>query len=215
MDKSYLQIVDHYESCLEKHGDSHLGVDWPRQKDVEVRYHVMLDLFQSDPASELTLLDFGCGLSHLQTYMQRGDYGRVRYAGLDLSERFIRAAQEKFPDTPYYCLDILKDGGQLPSFDYIVMNGVFTQKCSLSFDAMFAFAQRLVKQVFSKCTKGIAFNVMSDQVDWKRDGSFHVPFDQLATFLTKEVSRDFVFRHNYGLYEYTTYVYRTPSIALE
>lgn len=29
----YRSIVDHYEACLEKHGDSHLGVDWPNPKD--------------------------------------------------------------------------------------------------------------------------------------------------------------------------------------
>src|SRR5260221_3771151 len=30
-DKKYLAIVSHYESCLERHGDTHLGVDWPRR----------------------------------------------------------------------------------------------------------------------------------------------------------------------------------------
>ena len=37
---------------------------------------------------------------------------------------------------------------------------------------------------------------------------FHLPFDELAPFLTRELSRNFVLRNDYGLFEYTAYVYR-------
>jgi hypothetical protein len=30
----------------------------------------------------------------------------------------------------------------------------------------------------------------------------------MASFVAERLSRDFVIRHDYGLYEYTTYVYR-------
>ncbi len=61
----------------------------------------------------------------------------------------------------------------------------------------------------------MAFNVMSKHVDWEREDLFHLPFDTLAEFLKKELTRNFVFRNDYGLYEYTTYVYReaTESMA--
>jgi hypothetical protein len=49
---------------------------------------------------------------------------------------------------------------------------------------------------------------MSHHVDWQRDDLFHLPFDTLAAFLRTEVSRHFLFRADYGLYEYTVYVYR-------
>ena len=64
------------------------------------------------------------------------------------------------------------------------------------------------QRVFEKARVGIAFNVMSKHVDWERDDLFHLPFDVLAGFLRRELSRHYVFRANYGLYEYTTYVYR-------
>jgi hypothetical protein len=55
--------------------------------------------------------------------------------------------------------------------------------------------------------KGMAFNVMSAQVDWKRDDLFHVPFDTMASLVKARLSRHFHFRQDYGLYEFTTYVY--------
>jgi len=28
--KKYSSIYKHYEECFDRHGDTHLGVDWPR-----------------------------------------------------------------------------------------------------------------------------------------------------------------------------------------
>ncbi len=209
MNKEYLGIVSHYESCLQRHGDTHLGVDWPRQKDAEISYGVMLDvILPADRNTSVQLLDFGCGASHLYEYILTRRMDRISYFGLDLSEKFIELSKSKFPAVNYYCVDLLNEGATIPNFDYIVMNGVFTEKCGLSFDEMFSYFKRLVKKVFERAEVGIAFNVMSKQVDWERDDLFHLPFDTLGSFLTSEVSRNFVIRHDYGLYQYTTYVYR-------
>jgi SAM-dependent methyltransferase len=208
-DKSYLSIVSHYESCLERHGDTHRGVDWPKKEDAETRYKVMLEIIRrEDEARVVRLLDFGCGASHLYEHIVARGFRNIAYSGLDLSEKFVQLSQRKFPDNKYFCVDVLSDEAAIPGFDYIVMNGVFTEKGPLSFDEMFSYFKQLVKRVFAKAEIGLAFNVMSKHVDWERDDLFHLPFDLLATFLTKELTRDFVFRNDYGLYEYTTYVYR-------
>jgi cyclopropane fatty-acyl-phospholipid synthase-like methyltransferase len=193
---------------LERFGDTHLGVDWPKKEDVDTRYRVMLDLIKSDMATKIKLLDFGCGASHLHEYIIRNNLFNIEYSGLDLSEQFIELSRRKFPSTDYYCLDILDAEVDLPDFDYIVMNGVFTEKRDLLFDEMFEFFRAVVSRVFEKARAGIAFNVMSGQVDWERSDLFHLPFDLVASFLARNISRRFVFRHDYGLYEYTTYVYR-------
>ena len=208
--KRYLSIVAHYESCLDKHGDTHQGVDWPNKEDADTRYKVMLEVIKEDTTDRVTLLDFGCGASHLYEYILRHTLYNIEYSGLDLSETFIGLSRRKFPSVHYYCLDILDDQVSLPDFDYIVMNGVFTEKRDLSFDEMFAYFQAVVSRVFNKARIGVAFNVMSKQVDWERDDLFHLPLDTLAAFLTKELTRNFVIRNDYGLYEYTTYVYRRP-----
>ena len=73
---------------------------------------------------------------------------------------------------------------------------------------IFDYTKAVLLKVFALARVGIAFNVMSKQVEWERDDLFHLPFDVLADFLTSELSRNFIFRHDYGLFEYTTYVYR-------
>jgi SAM-dependent methyltransferase len=206
-EKKYHVIVDHYESCLERHGDSHLGVDWPKKEDVDTRYRVMLELVR-DPRPGATLLDFGCGAAHLYEYMQRRGMDQLEYAGLDLGASFVDLARSKFPDRRFYGVDVLEAPDAIPDFDYVVMNGVLTEKRELSFDEMWAYTQRLLRAIFARTRVGLAFNVMSKHVDWEREDLFHLPFDLLAGFLRRELSRHFVFRLDYGLYEYTTYVYR-------
>jgi len=208
VEKKYLSIVSHYEACLEQYGDSHLGVDWPRAEDVQKRYRVMLEVIRpQSPGQRVSLLDFGCGAGHLNEYIVKQRLHHIEYSGLDLSEKFVRLSQSKFPGNRFFSLDLLEKNAALPFFDYIVLNGVFTEKRELSFDEMLSYFKQLVRRVFAHAAVGIAFNVMTKHVDWERDDLFHLPFDTLAEFLKNELSRNFVFRNDYGLYEYTTYVY--------
>ena len=138
--------------------------------------------------------------------------GLIAYAGLDLSAQFVALANSKFPARRFYQADILAaDEASIPSFDYIILNGVLTEKLAMSFDEMWNYTQRLLRAVFAKARCGMAFNVMSKQVDWERADLFHLPLDLLTELLTREISRHFVVRNDYGLYEYTTYVYRLPQ----
>ncbi len=211
MSKKYLNsIVRHYEECLEKYGDNHLGVDWPKLADVEKRYKVMLDIIRvnEDSSNKVSLLDFGCGAAHLFQYILDQNINNISYAGLDVSEKFVKLSREKYPEQPFFQEDILDDKSRLPFFDYIVMNGVFTEKRELSFDEMWDYLSIMLLKVFSIANKGIAFNVMSKSVEWERNDLFHLPADILINFLTKKITRNFIIRNDYGLYEYTTYIYK-------
>ena len=207
MPKEYMTIINHLESTLDRYGDTYRGHDWTRDADAKICYQVMLDMTlpRSQPA---TLLDFGCGTSLFYNFMLEQGITGLSYSGLDISPKFIELAQKKYPDITYYQFDILDDDEKLPEFDYIVMNGVFTEKRELSYDQMWDYFCSVVTRVFRHARVGIAFNVMSKQVDWERDDLFHVKIDDVATFLTRELSRKFVIRHDYRLYQYTVYVYR-------
>lgn len=205
----YLSIVSHYEQCLEQYGDTYRGVDWPKPEDATIRYRVMLELIRKLSSDEtVRLLDFGCGTAHLLEYIHTNGLDHLDYSGLDISRKFTDVAQRKFPNHRFYCGDILQQSDLIPSFDYVVMNGVFTEKHDLSFDQMLDYMKSVLSQVWLKTNRGLAFNVMSKHVDWERKDLFHLPFDLLADFVAKSLSRNFVIRNDYGLYEYTTYIYR-------
>ena len=96
----------------------------------------MLDVIRQKGLHKVSLLDFGCGASHLYDYILRNGLGTIEYSGLDISEKFIQLSKQKYPEINYYCMDILQSSRPLPAFDYVVLNGVFTEKRELSHDEM-------------------------------------------------------------------------------
>lgn len=227
--RAYYEIASCTESYFDRLGDSPLGMGWPNVADAVRRYQVMLDLIPprdvvpqsgeqrfgvhdtQDQNRPIRLLDLGCGCGHLYEYLCRNDsHGRprpIQYTGIDLSEKFIQQCRSKHPQADFRQADVLLNPDVLGQFDYAVINGVFTSRCSMSFEQMWEFVRALVRTAFEHTTGGIAFNAMSKQVDWERDDLFHLPLDLLAGFLCADLSRHFVIRNDYGLYEFTTYVY--------
>ena len=207
MDKKYLDIIEHYERCLDKYGDTHKGVDWPNAKDQIKRFKVMLGLIKRS-SDNVTLLDFGCGTAALLDYLHEINNNSIEYTGLEISKKFTEVAKSKHSNVSILNVDILVNPEAVPEFDYIILNGVFTEKRSLSYNEMFAYFSELLKTIFDKARVGIAFNLMSKNVDWERDDLFHVSKDELEKFISKELTRNIVFRADYNLFEYTVYLYK-------
>lgn len=206
-EKPYYGIVAHYEHCLSRFGDTHLGVDWQNAEDANKRYQIMLDVIRSEQAKAVTLLDFGCGTAGLLDYISKYEIPAVTYSGLDISPAFIEVCKIKYPSILFYNIDILESDVSLPCFDYIIMNGVFTEKVNLSHQQMYTYFCSMIEKVFLYCKKGIAFNLRSKQVDTENMELFHLSLDDLAWFLVKKFGRNFVVRNDYGLEEYTVYLY--------
>lgn len=200
----YEKIAKHYEKCFQINGDTCKGVDWPKEKDAETRYKIMLniiDWYEMKYRKEnmYNVLDLGCGLGHLYEYIKKNALN-IQYSGLDISDVFVSKCKNKFPEVEFICKDILRED-ILKTYDFIIMNGVFTEKLDLSFTEMWDFFVNMIKKAYLFCNKGIAFNLMSKDVDWERQDLFHVPLNQISSWLT----RNFVIRYDYGLYEYTVY----------
>eukprot|EP00439_Symbiodinium_sp_Y106_P088546 s1_g1082.t1 len=179
---AYLSLVRHYESCLETHGPNHMGVDWPNEEDLKVRFDVMLGVIAKQPeGTPVSLLDLGCGPGLLVDHLagqQHADL-EIRYQGIDVSGPMIEAARARHPDHEFTVRNVLINPIAPQSVDYVVMNGVMTEKRDLTFETMETFATDLIAAAFHSAKKGIAFNVMSPYVDWQRDDLFHWPMENM------------------------------------
>ena len=213
MEQNYHSIYKHYESKLAQHGANHLGVDWPSQKDLDVRFNIMAALTKISKSEEkFSLLDLGCGVGLYVEYLNKtNQYQSVNYFGVDISSEMIAHARQLHPNDSFEVRDILTTPIQDNSYDFVIMNGLLTEKVTLTQEDMIEFAQKIITAAFKICSKGICFNVMSSHVDWTRDDLFHWPLDNLMSFLVKDVSRHVVIRSDYGLYEYSVYVYKSSN----
>lgn len=210
MTDKYFEIINHYENCFNEHGDTHKGVDWPNLEDAKKRYKVMSDIFINK--NNISILDFGCGVAHFYDFLINNINIDFNYTGLDISPVFIEACRKKYPSVDFLCFDILKNPEYIEKpFDYCILNGVFTEKRNLDYDEMFEYMKSVLLYLFKNVKVGLAFNLMSKNVDWERDDLFHVPFDSISQFIYRNLSRHFVIRSDYGLYEYTIYIYKKEN----
>ena len=184
-------------------------MDWPNEHDLARRFDVMLEVVRSDSGRPVSILDLGCGVGLLIDHLRmRGALDAYQYWGVDISAKMVAAARERHPLHRFEVRDILLQPLPPKRVDYVIMNGVLTEKVTLSQEKMEDYARTLIKGAYDACLRGIAFNVMSYHVDWYREDLFHWPLDRAVAFLAAECSRHIIIRMDYGLYEYTAYVYR-------
>ena len=168
----------------------------------------MLDLIPTPRPSRVSLLDFGCGASHLLDFIVRKGIDGIEYTGLDLSPEFVALSRRKYPAVTYHCVDVLEDASALPTFDYVVMNGVFTEKRELGQEEMFDYVAAMLRHTFALTRRGLAFNVVSAELGWEQWYLFHAPVDRISNLVRTQLTENFVVRADYGLTDYTLYLYR-------
>jgi SAM-dependent methyltransferase len=209
------ELLAYYDACLARHGDTAQGAGWPNAADRTLRFSVMRDLaWRGGPLG--SLCDVGCGTGAFLDHLTGAGDTPARYLGLDLSGAAIGLARARHAGAiaagraAFAVTDLLWDPpGQV--FDHVVTNGLFTVRAELSEDRMWAFMTACLAAMWAVTGRGMAFNVMSAVVDWRRDDLFHVEADRLlGTLYRLTGSRRVILRADYDLYEYTAYVYRDP-----
>tara|TARA_B100001057_G_scaffold493750_1_gene588912 strand:- start:6218 stop:6847 length:630 start_codon:yes stop_codon:yes gene_type:complete len=207
MRKSLPKIQKKYENDLKIYGQSHRGVGWPRKKDAIKRHEVMSKLIKNKRSGN-SILDLGCGLSHFYKYLKLKKF-KIKYIGVDISSKMIAISKKRYPNNLYYFLDILKDHSKIPKVDYITINGLFTYKGNYSNKLMLKFVKNILKISASKAKIGISFNVFSESADWKDKKLFYLNLKTITDFICKHIGNKFIVNHDYGLYEYTIFIYKT------
>lgn len=202
-------ILQRYDSLLAQHGDSAQGAHWPNETDRHTRHEVMLGLIP-DRTAPAVLCDLGCGTGALLDHIRAQGLTRLDYLGADRSAAALAFARQKHPEARFVEIDVNDPTAAIDQLacDWLVCNGVFTVKWELADAQMWAFLAATLHRIWPVVRRGLAFNVMSKAVDWERDDLFHASMDDMALLLHRMAGRRVVFRADYGLYEYTAYVYR-------
>lgn len=198
-------MISYYEGVLEDKGVRPEGVDWKSRAAQEEAFSIFANAIP--PAA--SVLDVGCGLAHFGDFLRRiGHTGA--YTGIDISEKMVAAARERNPELDVRRLDLLADGGIPPeSYDFVVACGVFTEHFEIPFGEFEEFVRRLVARMFEVCRVSAAFNLLTDQVDFRVDRLHYanpVAYLEWARTLTRFVT----LRHDYPAYFFTLQLYRQP-----
>lgn len=211
---SYL-LGEHYGRTFSVHGATPEGVDWgPDPADHLLRLDRMLAVLElgNQQDTQPTLLDVGCGYgSLLDLIHQRGL--SLTYTGIDLCPQMVEFAKSKHPHHEWLVGDVLTMDTQR-HFDYLICNGVLTQKLSASIHDMDLFLRVLVSKMFDLCNIGIAFNVMTTHVNFMAPNLYYRNPVELLGWCMSALTPRARLDHAYPMYEYTVYLYRADAPGL-
>jgi SAM-dependent methyltransferase len=207
MDPISKRLQDHYSAKFSQHGANSQGVDWGTdQARVVLRYDKMLALLEDGPGKP-SVLDVGCGYGGLLGHAQSKAIA-LDYSGIDVAEAMVEAAKRKYPGTRFLVGDVLDLNAASQKFDYVICNGILTQKLDVPGLAMDEFAGRIIRHMFALCTRGLAFNIMTSKVNFFENNLYYRnPAEMLAWAMT-EITPRVKIDHSYPLYEYSMYLYK-------
>ncbi len=208
-------LGDHYGQTFGVHGATPEGVDWgPDPADHLLRMDRMLAVLdRGEPLdTKPSLLDVGCGYGSLLDLVHERGLS-LTYTGIDVCAPMIDFAKCRHTNSEWLIGDVLAmDAAR--RFDYVVCNGVLTQKLGASIHDMDLFLRALVTQMFSLCRIGIAFNVMTTHVNFMASNLYYRNPAELLGWCMSALSSKVKLDHAYPMYEYTIYLYRDDAPGL-
>lgn len=212
-----MEMRRHYSQKFAEFGATARGVDWNKKEDVQLRYEKMLAVIEQGsiiPGTPINLLDVGCGYGELLRYAQQKGL-KLQYTGIDVASNMISWAKKHLPEGEFIEDDFMEHDFDESKFNYVVCNGILTQKLKTSFFDMDKFAKKIIKKMFSLCNQGAAFNVMTTYVNYFSPNLYYKHPSEMLAYCLSEISQKIKIDHSYGLYEYTLYLYNKRSYFYE
>jgi SAM-dependent methyltransferase len=198
-------VVAHYEAQLRAHGPTARGMDWRDEASQHLRFRVLCDGLALAGRS---VHEVGAGAGHLLDHLRASGVA-ADYSGSDLSQAMVDAARRRHPSARFERRDWLgPESGE--RFDVVLGSGLF-HVCAGHGGAPFArFVEAMLRRMWAAAREALAFNLMSDQVDWRVPSLHYTSPAETLDFCRRELSRHVRLRHDYPLHEYTVQVFRSP-----
>lgn len=199
-----------YRNLYEKYKGTPMAVASESLAHKTLRFEQICGIFAEEDT--ISVHDIGMGVADLYLYINNHFPGKkIHYSGSEILEEYVVGAKEKFPEVDFYHRDIAEKVFD-DKYDYLLMSGVFHQRQDTIIGEWESFSQRLIKNAFSMCTSGIAFNFISPFVDFYQTQLYYCNLPKLLNFINDDLSRFFEIKHNYALFEFTIYVYQEDYI---
>ena len=200
----------YYGKLLEEYGYNYKAVSSETKEHKKLRYNNLLKII--DCNQEFSIHDVGCGIGNLLEYMDENlkDHHFI-YSGSEIVKEFYDYCREAYPGNKFFLRNIA-DKSFEDKYDYIVLSGIFHQMRNISIKDWEEFYRNLIKNSFQMSKKGIAFNFVTEFVDFYQPGIYYCNINKLINFINDNLSRFFVINHSYPLYELTVFVYKEAFI---
>lgn len=202
--KDEKNVIDRYSKRYDEFGYSPLSLGWNKGNQ-DVRFDILTSQYDFEGKH---VLDIGCGFGDLNNTLCRKTK-KYYYTGIDLVESLILEAkkQQTNSNVTFFSQNILEFETDI-QFDYAISSGIFNHK--LENGDSYLFIENVIKKALLLCKDGIAFDFLSDKVDYQLEHTFHSSPERILSIAYK-YSRNIVLRNDYMPFEFSVFIFKDDS----
>lgn len=197
-------VILRYNQRLSKYGYSPQSLGWTKGKQ-DIRFDILTSLYNFENKS---ILDIGCGFGDLNKILsvKAKEYW---YNGIDIVGELLEIGSEIYKGE-----NIIFQQGEFlnmkfnKNFDYAIASGIFNHK--LKDGNNYDFIKSSIEKGLSVVRDGIAFDFLSDKVNYKNDNNFYSSPEGILS-LAYEYSRNVVIRNDYMPFEFSIFIFKDDS----
>lgn len=203
------ETIERYTARYQKFGYSPKALGWDKGKQ-EVRFKVLTSQYDF---TDKAVLDIGCGFGDLNKILQKKYADNYSYLGIDLVPDLIKEAQGHYTgrSIDFITGDFLEVELK-GKFDFVVASGIFNHR--LSEGNNYELIEATIAKALSVARDGLAFDFLSDKVDYQLEHTFHSSPEKILTMAYKH-SRNVMLRNDYMPFEFSLFIFKDDSFPFE
>jgi len=202
IDKKKICVL--YEDRLRKFGLDVKTVGWGTVESQYLRFDMLVRGIDLNCKS---ILDIGCGLGDLVSYLDANNIHDYSYRGIDISGALITEAKKRFHgrENIHFETSDLLDLSPQP-VDIVLISGAL----SFRVEDNIAWAQCALEKMFHLCREAVSVNFLTSYVDYVEEKNFHYSPETMFAF-ARNLTKYVCLYHDYRLWEFTLQLFHQPK----
>jgi predicted TIM-barrel fold metal-dependent hydrolase len=202
------EVITRYSNRYKEFGYSPKSLGWAKGKQ-DIRFDILTSQYDFN---NKCILDIGCGFGDLNKTLEV-KAKNFKYLGVDLVEDFIKHGQ-KIYNKPYihFIVDDFSYFNTEMEIDYAVSSGMFNFK--LKEGDNYLFIENTIARALEICKDGLAFDFLSDKVDYQYEQTFHSNPEKILAIAYK-YSRNVLLRNDYMPFEFSLFIFKDQYFSKE
>jgi len=201
-------VIDRYTRRYTQYGYHPKSLGWDKGNQ-DVRFEVLTSQYIFENKN---ILDIGCGFGDLNNILKNKAI-KYKYTGVDLVDVFISEAEKHYigKNIRFKLSNILDYKSEI-LYDYAISSGLFNYK--LSEGSNYEFVEAVIEKSLSLAKDGIAFDFLSDKVDYRLDYLFYNNPERILS-LAYKFSNNIILRNDYMPFEFSIFIFKEQSFSEE
>ncbi len=208
MEINYDNLEQYYTENYKKNGYAPASLGWKKGKQ-DIRFDILTSQYNCESKY---ILDIGCGFGDLNKILQK-KFNKYKYLGIDIFNEFIVKAKDIYvaPYTEFKKINIL-DMKDIENFDFAIASGTFN--IAVNGIDKYEYIEQIIKKTLTICKDGLAFDFLSDKVEYTLPETFHYAPEKILSIAYK-YSRNIILRNDYMPFEFSLFIFKDDTFKKE